>query len=72
MEDYAFLFVTKIQNRKETYMTSESSPISFRFPKNVIICIGDEMGFEAVKAAGYYASGETDTLSFERFLTKQK
>jgi alkaline phosphatase len=25
------------------------------------------MGFEAVKAAGYYASGKTGTLSFERF-----
>ena len=25
------------------------------------------MGFEAVKAAGYYASGETGTLSFETF-----
>ena len=48
-------------------MASESSPISSLFPKNVIICIGDGMGFEAVKAAGYYASGETDTLSFERF-----
>ena len=48
-------------------MTSESSPIGFRFPKNVIICIGDGMGFEAVKAAGYYASGETGVLSFETF-----
>ena len=48
-------------------MASESSPISSRFPKNVIICIGDGMGFEAVKAAGYYASGETGTLSFEAF-----
>lgn len=48
-------------------MASESSPISFRFPKNIIICIGDGMGFEAVKAAGYYASGETGTLSFETF-----
>ena len=48
-------------------MASESSPISSRFPKNVIICIGDGMGFEAVKAAGYYALGETGTLSFEAF-----
>lgn len=36
-------------------------------PKNVIFCIGDGMGFEAVKAAGYYAYGETGTLSFEAF-----
>ena len=48
-------------------MVSESSSIGPRFPKNIIICVGDGMGFEAVKAAGYYASGEKGTLSFESF-----
>ena len=33
-------------------------------PKNVIICIGDGMGFEQVKAAQYYADA---TMSFQSF-----
>ena len=48
-------------------MDSDSFSIGEHFPKNVIICIGDGMGFEAVKAASIYASGETGTLSFEQF-----
>ena len=48
-------------------MAPESSSFEPRSPKNVIFCIGDGMGFEAVKAAGYYASGETGNLSFEAF-----
>ncbi|MCY4403140.1 MAG: alkaline phosphatase [Candidatus Poribacteria bacterium] len=48
-------------------MVSESSSIDTCLPKNIVICIGDGMGFEAVKAAGYYASGEAGTLSFEQF-----
>ncbi len=48
-------------------MESELPVVGSCFPKNVIICIGDGMGFEAVKAASYYASGETGTLSFEQF-----
>ena len=48
-------------------MDSGSFSIGEHFPKNVIICIGDGMGFEAVKAASIYASGETGTLSFEQF-----
>jgi alkaline phosphatase len=36
-------------------------------PKNVIFCIGDGMGFEQVKAAGMYATGEPNTISFESF-----
>ncbi|MCC7147385.1 MAG: alkaline phosphatase [Phycisphaeraceae bacterium] len=35
-------------------------------PKNVIILIGDGMGFEHVKAASIYASGAEGTLSFEQ------
>ena len=48
-------------------MDSESLSLDNHFPKNVIICIGDGMGFEAVKAASIYASGETGTLYFEQF-----
>ena len=48
-------------------MVPESSSFEPDFPRNVIFCIGDGMGFEAVKAAGYYASGETGNLSFEAF-----
>ena len=48
-------------------MVSESPFFNSRSLKNVIFCIGDGMGFEAVKAAGYYAYGETGTLSFEAF-----
>lgn len=48
-------------------MDSDSFSIGKHFPKNVVICIGDGMGFEAVKAASIYASGETGTLSFEQF-----
>ncbi len=34
-------------------------------PRNVIICIGDGMGFEQVKAAGMYENGAPGTLPFE-------
>ena len=34
-------------------------------PHNVILFIGDGMGFEQVKAAGMYAHGSAGTLSFE-------
>lgn len=36
-------------------------------PKNVIILIGDGMGFEQVKAAGMYLHGQPGTLVFEAF-----
>ncbi len=36
-------------------------------PKNVILCIGDGMGFEQVKAASIYATGKEGTLCFESF-----
>ena len=42
--------------------TAKSAP-----PKNVIFFIGDGMGFEQVKAAGFYANGQEGTLSFEYF-----
>ena len=48
-------------------MVSELPFFHSCFPKNVIFCIGDGMGFEAVKAAGYYAYGKTGALSFEAF-----
>jgi alkaline phosphatase len=36
-------------------------------PKNIIVLIGDGMGFEQVKAAGMYANGTAGTLCFESF-----
>jgi alkaline phosphatase len=36
-------------------------------PKNIILCIGDGMGFEQVRAAAMYANGEQGTLCFESF-----
>ena len=36
-------------------------------PRNVILCIGDGMGPEHVRAAGLYLNGESGTLSFEAF-----
>ena len=40
---------------------------SFAKLKNVIILIGDGMGFEAVKAASMYAYGREGMLTFEQF-----
>jgi alkaline phosphatase len=36
-------------------------------PKNVILLVGDGMGFEQTKAAGMYARGSPGTLLFEAF-----
>jgi len=36
-------------------------------PKNIILCIGDGMGYEHVRAAAIYANGEEGTLCFESF-----
>ncbi len=36
--------------------------------KNIILLIGDGMGYEQVRAAGMYANGTAGTLPFERFL----
>lgn len=36
-------------------------------PGNVILFIGDGMGYEQIKAAGMYANGTVGTLSFEQF-----
>ncbi|MEI6513129.1 MAG: alkaline phosphatase, partial [bacterium] len=35
--------------------------------KNVIIMIGDGMGFQHLKAGGYYLNGASGTLCFEQF-----
>ncbi|MCZ6676461.1 MAG: alkaline phosphatase [Candidatus Poribacteria bacterium] len=48
-------------------LRSSMTQVIRSMPKNVIICIGDGMGFEKVKAAGMYAYGEAGTLSFETF-----
>jgi alkaline phosphatase len=46
---------------------SDPPPGSGGEAKNIILFIGDGMGFEQVKAAGMYASGASGTLSFESF-----
>jgi alkaline phosphatase len=37
------------------------------FPKNVILVVGDGMGFEQVRAASFFAAGQAGSLSFESF-----
>ena len=46
---------------------SDPAPVQSGTANNVILFIGDGMGFEQVKAAGMVASGESGTLSFESF-----
>ncbi|MFQ5424809.1 MAG: alkaline phosphatase [Phycisphaerae bacterium] len=41
------------------------TPVAAAPPKNVILLIGDGMGFEEVRAAGMYENGVGGTLSFE-------
>ncbi len=41
-------------------------------PKNVILCIGDGMGSEQIKAGSMYLTGETGKLDFEQFPYKAK
>jgi alkaline phosphatase len=41
--------------------------VLIEIPKNVILCIGDGMGFEQVKAAGIFENGTEGSLSFESF-----
>lgn len=43
-----------------------TSVVSGEGPRNVILLIGDGMGAEQVKAAGYYAHGRQGLLSFEQ------
>ena len=44
-----------------------ATPVFAAPPKNVILFIGDGMGFGQVEAAGIYAHGLAGTLSFEQF-----
>jgi alkaline phosphatase len=57
----ALLFLTGCVDAAAKSLT----PASAAPAKNVILIIGDGMGFEQVKAAGMYASGAAGTLSFE-------
>ncbi len=50
-----FLFLLTVSVANSAYAT----------PKNVIFMIGDGMGFEQVRAASIYASGEPNKLSFQ-------
>jgi alkaline phosphatase len=43
------------------------TPAVWAEPKNMILLIGDGMGFEHVKAGGMYAYGSAGALSFEAF-----
>ena len=47
-------------------VSTTTPPAVRQAPKNVIIMIGDGMGFEQVKAAGMYANGAEGTLFFEQ------
>lgn len=47
--------------------SSEETSIEKEVSLNIILFIGDGMGFEHVKAAGMYQNGEAGTLSFESF-----
>jgi alkaline phosphatase len=42
----------------------------FGAPKNIILMIGDGMGFEEVRAASIYSAGKVGALSFESFPSK--
>jgi len=42
-------------------------PLAWAAPDKIILCIGDGMGFEHVRAAGIYANGNEGTLRFELF-----
>jgi alkaline phosphatase len=46
-----------------TYFSVEK--VSAAPPKNLILMIGDGMGYEIIKAAGMYANGDPGTLTFE-------
>ena len=48
-------------------IVSSGAGCSVAAPKNVMLFIGDGMGFEQVKAAGMYANGTPGTLCFESF-----
>ncbi len=53
--------------------SSGVSAATFRtVPKNVIIFIGDGMGFEQVKAGGLFTNGQIGSLSFEQFPHQSK
>jgi len=38
-----------------------------RYPKNIILFIGDGMGYQHIQAASYFATGKSDNLSFSNF-----
>ena len=50
-----------------TLPCDSATQVTQSVPKNIIICIGDGMGFEKVKAAGLYTHGREGGLSFEAF-----
>jgi alkaline phosphatase len=59
--------IITVKTADGAYKTSCYVTVLTVIPKNVILCIGDGMGFEQVKAAGIFKTGEEGSLSFESF-----
>lgn len=62
-----FLLVLAPFSCSQEGVTPASHPAPTGTAKNIILFIGDGMGFEQVKAAGMYEGGAAGTLSFEAF-----
>ena len=62
-----FLFINAncISQQQATVSNKPQTALP-KAPKNVILMIGDGMGYGAVEAAGIYANGKSGTLSFEQ------
>ncbi len=61
------LFLASCNGETASQVTDGSPGSDGRDLKNVILFIGDGMGFDQVMAAGMYENGEAGTLSFESF-----
>jgi alkaline phosphatase len=44
--------------------------VTVHIPRNIVVFIGDGMGYEQIKAAGIYEHGRSGTLGFESFENK--
>jgi alkaline phosphatase len=49
-----------------TLVSLAAAPLAAETPRNVVLLIGDGMGFEQVKAAGLYACGRDGRLAMQR------
>jgi alkaline phosphatase len=57
--------VVTVKTADGTFETYCYATVLAKIPENVILCIGDGMGFEHVKAAGMFKNGSEGTLCFE-------